>query len=413
MPESPSKLVPHPARRAHQQRADRSVDQPPYAELQVTTNFTFLTGASHADELADRAAALGYRGLAVTDTNTLAGVVRMHVAAKQAGVPLAIGCRLLLAWHDDRQPFEVLVYPTTREAYGRLCALLTRGKLQANKGECHLTLHDLLEAHEDLLAVIVPPETIDSGYLDAVTGLRQVFGCDRLSLAATCPLGADDADRLAQLAQLAEHVGLPLAATNDVQYHSPSHKPLHDVLACIRGGVTLDEAGPLLRPNAEQHLKEPAQMHQLFVNYPDAIRRSVAIIERASRFSLDELRYEYPHETCPPGASPMTHLRELTRQGVAEHYSDGLPAKVHDQIEHELELIEALDYPHYFLTVHDIVDFARSRGILCQGRGAAANSAVCFCLGITEVDPARSSMLFERFISKERDEPPDIDVDFE
>jgi len=492
MPDAPSqKHVPHPHQRmkASPVAHVRPADPLGYAEIQVTTNFTFLTGASHPEEFAAQAAELGYRGLAITDTNTLAGAVRMHVAAKEWNLPLAIGCRLLLQTIPEAAPLPVLVYPTHRAAYGGLCQLLTRGKLRSEKGKCHLTLHDLLDFHDGLLAVVIPPapsDPIDEHFIEVLRGFMQAFTADRFSLGASCAFGSNDRDHLARLADLSDHLGVPLAATNDVQYHAPVRKPLHDVLACIRHGVTLDGAGFLLKPNAEQHLKSPAEMHRLFAEHPRAIERSVSIIERASAFSLDELRYEYPHETCPADKSPMQHLTELVWAGAAEKYAEAkawegeapaepsvreacpqaertelirgmtacagasaarvslasargrasqvngsagaspshdpgsagaspshIPGKIRDQLQYELNLIAELNYPHYFLTVHDIVAFARSKGIICQGRGAAANSAVCFCLGVTEVDPARFTLLFERFISRERDEPPDIDVDFE
>jgi len=421
MPDMPDlKPVPHPFRRHLSPGMHSACTVPPaaYAEIQITTNFTFLTGASHPEEFVDRAAHLGYRGLAISDTNSLAGAVRMHVAAKQAGIALAVGCRLLLHTEPDRPLMNMLVYPTNRSSYGGLCQLLTRGRMRAEKGQCDLEVHDLLDYHDDLLAAVVPPEpqNQDQHFLEVIRGLAQVFTSDRLSIVASRGYGPDDLERLDRLSVLSRHTGIPLAASNDVHYHAPIRKPLHDVLACIREGVTLDEAGFLLTPNAEQHLKPPDEMHRLFATMPESIARSIEIVERASAFSLDELRYEYPHESCPPGVSAIEHLAALTWQGAAKRYGNGagvVPKKVKAQIDHELKLIEELDFPHYFLTVHDIVNFARSRGILCQGRGAAANSAVCFSLGITEVDPNRHQLLFERFVSKERDEPPDIDVDFE
>jgi len=454
MPDLPSsKHVPHPHRRIDGVLHHHTPGVLSYAEIQATTNFTFLTGASHAEELAQRAAELGYRGIAITDTNSLAGAVRMHVAAKEAGLPLAIGCRLEVICDVESRFVSILVYPTHREAYANLCQLLTRGKLRSSKGKCHLTLHDLFDFHDGLLAVVIPPAPplpVDDHFLDVLVGLKSVFTQDRLSIAAAIAFDGQDREYLHHLIALSDHVSIPLAATNDVHYHAPSRKPLHDILTCIRHGVTVDQAGFLLKPNAEAHLKSPDEMHRLFAHHPQAITRSVSILDRASAFSLDELRYEYPHETCPTGKSPMEHLTELVWAGAAEKYEDreqkseirsqrsesrgqrsevrdqksdatadsaiscsSIPPAVCQQLKHELKLIAELDYPHYFLTVHDIVAFARGRGILCQGRGAAANSAVCFCLGITEVDPARFTLLFERFISKERDEPPDIDVDFE
>jgi len=438
MPEAPhEKHCPHPWSAAKRRAAEAPGEGPTVfsprprhacAEVRATSNFTFLTGASHPEELVAQAAALGYRGLAVTDTNTLAGIVRAHVAAKEHGLPLAIGSRLRLRTGGSTEDAAgrtkgeadhrgaactVLVYPTDRAAYGRLCRLLTLGKRRTVKGECDLTLHDLLEHQEGLLAVVESPERIDEGALALLEGLRRVFDEDRLSLAAARRDDGRDRPRLRRLMDLADHVRIPLAASNDVRYHVPDRKPLADMLSCIRHGCTLEEAGFRLAPNAERFLKPPEEMARLFADCPAALQRSVELIERASAFGLDALRYEYPHETCPPDRSAMQHLRDLTRRGAAERYPDGAPEAVARRLEHEFELIADLGYPHYFLTVHDLVNFARSRGILCQGRGAAANSAVCYCLGVTAVDPARIDLLFERFISRERNEPPDIDIDFE
>ncbi|MCA9289850.1 MAG: error-prone DNA polymerase, partial [Phycisphaerales bacterium] len=244
-------------------------------------------------------------------------------------------------------------------------------------------------------------------------GLRATFDDDRLSLAATCRSQQDDAFRLDQLDALAAHVDVPLVATNDVHHHVPARRPLQDVLTCIREHCTVHDAGFRLHANAERHLKSGDEMARLFASHPAAVARTIAIADRASAFSLDEIRYQYPTEICPPGRTPLEHLRRLTYDGAAGRYPDGIPDRIASMLEHELRLIDDLNYAPYFLTVHDLVDFARSRGILCQGRGAAANSAVCFCLGVTAVDPDRLDLLFERFVSKERDEPPDIDIDFE
>ncbi len=386
----------------------------PYAELHVTSNFSFLQGASHPQEIVERAAQLGHQAVAVTDVNTLAGIVRAHIAAKQAGIPLVVGCHLKLRWakHATDSLLSILVYPADRAAYGRLTRLLTLGKRRAGKGECDLALHDLIDHQEGMLAVVVPPEDLDGDLIDTVGGLKGVFDGDRLSIASSCLYGEDDRRRLDQLAALSEHVGVPLVATNDVHYHVPGRRPLQDVVTCIRLGCTVTGAGRRLFPHAERCLKPPAEMARLFAAHPGALRRTIEIARRAA-FSLEELRYQYPQETCPPGCSPIRHLAELTRQGAEQRYPGGVPDKVAGRIEHELRLIEELDYARYFLTVHDMVMFARSRGILCQGRGAAANSAVCYCLGVTAVDPDRIDLLFERFVSRERNEPPDIDIDFE
>ena len=414
MPELPEpKIRPHPFKRGHVKAPQPLGPMPAvpvactYAELHVTSNFSFLRGASHPEELIERAAALGHHAVALTDVNTLAGIVRAHLAAKEAGIQLVVGSRLEV---DGGRP--VLVYPTDRAAYGRLCRLLTLGRQRAAKGLCELFLHDLIEHNEGLLAVVVPPAVLDGEFLDLIKGLQRVFDDDRISLASSCLYGPDDAQRLRQLAALSEHVGVELVATNDVHYHSPARRPLQDVLTCIRLGCTIGEAGRRLFPHAERCLKPPREMARLFCEYPGAITRTLQIARRAA-FSLDELRYRYPQATCPPGRSPIEYLGELTWRGARERYPRGVPEKVRDHIEHELRLIDELDYARYFLTVHDLIVFARGRGILCQGRGAAANSAVCYCLGVTAVDPDQIDLLFERFISRERHEPPDIDIDFE
>ncbi|MBX3375434.1 MAG: error-prone DNA polymerase [Phycisphaeraceae bacterium] len=370
----------------------------------MTSNFTFLTGASHPDEFVRRAAALGYHAIAITDTNTLSGIVRAHAEAKEQGLPLIVGCRLVLT---EPAGLQVLVYPSSRGAYAWLCRLLTTGKRRAPKGECHLTLDDLAGAPPDLLAIAIPGEAASS-----LRVLRDIFG-DRLSLAIARRYGTDDEAEFARIVTLSEETGIPLVAVNDVHYHTPDRRPLQDVLTCIRHGCTIEQAGFRLHANAERHLKSPAEMARLFALHPRAIARAVEIADRAVAFNLDQLKYEYPVEPCPPGRSPIAYLKELTWQGAAKRYPGGIPAKARRQVNEELALIEELRYEAYFLTCADIVTFARSKGILCQGRGGAANSAVCYCLGITEVDPARFSLLFARFVSRARNEPPDIDIDFE
>ncbi|WP_029011081.1 error-prone DNA polymerase [Azospirillum halopraeferens] len=378
-----------------------------YAELQVTTNFTFLEGASHADELVLTAKALGHAALAVTDRNTLAGVVRAHVAAKAHGLPLVVGCRL-----DLTDAGSLLAYPTDRAAYARLSRLLTLGKRRAPKGACFLGRADVLEHAAGLLFLAVAPDgRNDAGFAAELRRWRGELG-DRLYLAAGHRYRGDDAKRLAWLVGLGDSLRVPPVATNDVLYHGPGRRALADVLTCIRTRTTIDGAGWRLAANAERHLKAPAEMARLFRACPAAVARTVEIAA-ACRFSLDELRYEYPDEIVGDGRTPQETLEELTRQGAARRYPDGVPDGVAATLRHELALIGRLGYAPYFLTVHDIVRFARSRGILCQGRGSAANSAVCFCLGITEIDPARFDLLFERFVSAARNEPPDIDVDFE
>jgi error-prone DNA polymerase len=378
-----------------------------YAELQVSTNFSFLRGASHPDELVVTAAALGLRAIAVTDRNTLAGVVRAHDAAKKAGLRLVVGTRLDFS---DGSP-SVLCYPTDRAAYGRLARLLTLGKRRAAKDQCDLGWADLFEHGDGLVVAALPGESASPDLPRLLTQLRGRFAADSFLVVNHLARG-DDARRLHGLAELAAASGLPLLATNDVHYHLPSRRALADVLACVREHTTVERAGWLLTANAERHLKSAEAMAALFADYPEALRHGLEIVERC-RFSLDELRYEYPIDPVPDGSTPQQQMERLTWQGAAGRYPEGIPDKVRRQIEHEFQLIGQLNYAPYFLTVHDIVAFARSRGILCQGRGSAANSAVCYCLGITAVDPVRSDLLFERFISAARNEPPDIDVDFE
>lgn len=381
-----------------------------YAELHVTSNFSFLEGASHPEELTAAASDLGLAAIALTDRNTLAGVVRGHVAAKQAGVRFIVGARL-----DFTDGPSLLCYPKDRAAYGRLARLLTQGRRAAPKGECRLRLADFWPLAEGQALIALPPEAIDAGFRAQLEHLKS--RAPGLYLAAQCLYRGDDVQRLARLAALAEACATPLVAVNDVHYHAAHRRPLHDVVTCIRLGVSIHAAGTRLLPHAERHLKSPAAMARLFQDYPEAIRRTLEIAE-ACRFSLDELRYEYPIEPAGDDKSPQAALERLTWEGAdtrypAERYRRGVPEKVRATIEHELRLIASLDYAPYFLTVHDIVQFARGRGILCQGRGSAANSAVCYCLGITAVDPDRIDLLFERFVSAERREPPDIDVDFE
>jgi error-prone DNA polymerase len=417
VPELPNpKPRQHPFRRESTRRADDPIvppcgdESPAYVELAVTTNYSFLRGASHPEEMVEAAAALGHAGAAIADRNTLAGVVRAHVAAKDAGIPIAIGTRLAFA---EPAGLEVLAFPTSRGSYGRLCRLLTLGKRRAAKGECHITLDDLAAHHEGLLAVVMPPERVADGFAGSLRRLREFFDDDRLSLAASIPYGPDDAACLRAIADLAASGRVPLVAVNDAHHHAEHRHALHDALTCIRLGCTIQQAGFRLHAHAERHLKQPADMARMFAAYPRAIARTKAILDRAAAFSLDQLRYDYPDEPVPPGVSPSGHLRALCEEGARRRYPPGIPDKIRGALDHELALIAELRYEHYFLTCHDIVRFARSKGILCQGRGGAANSAVCYCLGITEVDPARFSLLFERFISRERKEPPDIDIDFE
>ncbi len=381
-------------------------DAPPYAELCVASNFTFLRGASHPDELVFRAAEFGYRAIGITDLNSFAGIVRMHVAAKHAGLKLLIGVRLAFIEHPD-----ILVWPRNRAAYGRLCMLLTEGKRRTTKGNCDLYLQEFLEHSEEVHAAYIPPTILTPACAGRLRTLKETLG-PRLSIAASCLYESDNQTRLADLIALSRAANVPLLATNDVHYHLPERRALHDVLTCIRHGCTIHDAGLRLFQNGERYLKTPAQMHALFIEHPQAIRRGLEIAADCS-FNLQELRYDYPREVSPDGRTPLEYLAELSWSGAKERYPQGIPEKVRALIERELTLIGELKIEAYFLTVYDLVHFARGRGILCQGRGSAANSAVCYCLGVTSVDPARIDVLFERFVSSARNEPPDIDIDFE
>jgi error-prone DNA polymerase len=385
---------------------------PLYVELETTSNFSFLRGASHPEELVTRAAELGHQAAVIADRNSLAGVVRGHVAAKRADIPYHVGCRLV----PDDGP-EILCFPTDRAAYGRLSQLLTLGNRRAPKGECWFGLDDVFGpvfgAGRDQVLIVIPSGSADETFAGTLAAIRRrVHASARVHLAASHLYRGNDAARIAHLADLAEAAGTPLVATNDVHAHDPLRRSLQDVLICIREHCTVADAGYRLHANAERHLKSPAEMARLFADYPDAVARSAELAALCT-FSLSELAYEYPGETVSPGETPQSELAKLTWAGAEDRYPDGVPGKVRKLVEHELKLVGELGFAPYFLTVHDIVCFARARGILCQGRGSAANSAVCFCLGITAVDPDRIDVLFERFISAERGEPPDIDVDFE
>ena len=385
--------------------------EPDYAELHCLSNFSLLRGASHPAELVERAAELGYTALALTDRHSLAGVVRAHVAAEQQGLHLLIGAEVVPV---DAPP--VVLLAPDRPAYARLSRLLTRGKVRTRKGECHLTLDDVAELSAGLLAIVIPPTTSNPAD-DTVQELalyhayRNVFG-QRAYLAAELAYDEPDARRLERLVRLSEQTRLPLVAANCVHYHDSQRRYLQDVLTCVREKCTIFEAGKRLFPNAERHLRPRVEIGRRYAGHPELVARTVEIA-RDCTFRLDALKYEYPHELCPDGLSPITYLSQLTWEGAAKRYPDGVPPKVHGLVTAELQLIEELHYEFYFLTVWDLVRFARSRGILCQGRGSAANSAVCYCLGVTAVDPARIDLLFERFMSRERNEPPDIDIDFE
>ncbi|MEO8420572.1 MAG: error-prone DNA polymerase, partial [Hyphomicrobium sp.] len=439
---------------------------PRYAELQVTTNFSFLRGASHGEELVAQARALGLEALAVTDRNTLAGVVRAHLAAKELGLKLIVGARL-----DLKDAPSLLCLPRDRQAYGQLSRLLSLGQRRAKKGECTLYLDDVAQHADGQIFIALPPDDWDwreaastdtaptaavipfrrspsprergegwgegqnraqaaaphpnplpmpSGmgrgdvtFEDELRRIKEALGDGAtLYLAASHTYRGDDWVRIAALSKLAARCDIPLVATGDVLYHAPHRRPLQDVLSCVREKTTIRAAGLKLEANAERHLKWPMEMARLFRGHEDAIARTLEIAA-ACTFNLDELVYEYPDEPTPPGKTPQGHLEELAWEGAHWRFPDGIPEKVHALIVRELQLIEQLKYAQYFLTVRDIVHYARSKGILCQGRGSAANSVVCYCLAVTAVNPTEIDVLFDRFVSPERKEPPDIDVDFE
>ena len=447
--------------------------EPLFAELAGTTNFSFLRGASHPEEMVKRAAELKLAGIGIADRNSLAGIVRAHTFARDnveamQATRVVPGARLVFI---DGSP-DVLVYPKDRAAYGRLCRILTEGNKHAPKGECWLRLDDLLERNEGLQAIAMPLSHNGRGAggeggnpplpakpverrasLDALYGervgvrggpcphpapkgvcqnarlstgygapfsqgekgmlrrLREAFG-PRLWIGASLTYGADMRDGLMRRAALARSLRAPLIATNEALMHAPERRALADVIACIREKTTLEAAGRLTQANAERHLKDPREMARLFAEAPDALAETIRFLDGLA-FSLDELKHCYPEELREGHATAQEALESFAQVGAQARYPEGIPKRTREALTHELKLIAALDYAPYFLTVHDIVRFARAKGILCQGRGSAANSAVCYCLGITEVDPARFDLLFERFISPERNEPPDIDVDFE
>lgn len=383
-----------------------------YTELQVTSNFTFLRGASHPEEIVQQAAALGYKEIAITDRNTLAGIVRAHAAAKINVIRIIVGCRL-----DLLDGLSLLAYPTTIKAYSQLSNLLTLGNRRAEKGECHLYKADIYQYAKAMKFSVLPPTELnelfefDESLATSLKEYKEEFG-NNLYIAASRRYQGDDSKYLFRLAQLSEQLQIPLVATNDVHYHEPGRRQLQDILTCIREKCTIYTAGYILHPNAERFLKTNDEMLRLFRQYPDALNNT-QVIASACRFSLDELRYEYPEEITTEGRTPQEELTALAWEGAKQRYGDDVPEKTITAIKYELRFIEEMNYAAYFLTVYDIVRFARQQKILCQGRGSAANSTVCYCLGITSVDPAKFDLLFERFISSARNEPPDIDVDFE
>ncbi|MFN0194291.1 MAG: error-prone DNA polymerase [Aestuariivirga sp.] len=418
-----------------------------YAEIAVTTNYSFLRGASHPKELIEMAAQLGHAAIGIADRNTLAGVVRAYAALQELKgyrPKLLVGARLVFV---DGTP-DILAYPIDRAAYGNLCRLLSAGKLRAPKGECFLALDDLLKRQEGLLLAVLPhhkqgpavenarrgfwnedvairDEEVDEIAHVAPAGLEMGFDAvrvlleklhaaapGRVWLGVSMPYHGDDQRRLRQWQRVAHATGVPLLATNDVLYHCAERRELQDVVTCIREHVSLNEAGHLLEINAERHLKPADEILALFHQTPEAVAETIRFADRIT-FSLNQIKYNYPDESIPEGKTAQQHLHDLTWQGAEWRYGGVIPGKVRVALEKELTLIAKLDIAPYFLTVHDIVSFAKSQNILCQGRGSAANSAVCYVLGITAVDPMQIDLLFERFISEERREPPDIDVDFE
>jgi error-prone DNA polymerase len=378
-----------------------------YASLITKSNFSFLEGASHPHELVERAATLGLRALALTDRDGVYGAVRAHVAAKEHNLHLIHGATVTIR-QADHQSLTLLVQ--TREGYANLCRLLTRGRLRHKKGMCSVTWDEVCSHAEGVIALIGVRDT-RPGVPQAIINLKSAFG-DRLYGVITRHREREDVHRERLLRELASEFGFPLAAATEVLYHRRSRRRLQDVLTCIRHGTTLEAAGTLLQPNAEHCLNSCEAFAALFADIPEAVSRTIEIAERCT-FSMDELCYRYPVENLPSGMRSIEYLRKLTLDGAARRYPEGIPADVMQQIERELQLVEDLDYCGYFLTMWEIVQYCREHNILCQGRGSAANSAVCYCLAITAVDPVRMGLLFERFISRERAEPPDIDLDIE
>jgi error-prone DNA polymerase len=380
-----------------------------YAELQASSNFSFLRGASHPQELVNTANEYHYYAIAITDRNTLSGIVLAHSTlkkVKELHTRFIVGSRLDLSNGES-----ILCYPTNRKAYGNLTRLLTLGRRRADKGECLLELENIVDYAGGQHFILPFPQALTGSaktHIECCAGLFR----GNLHLALTHSYRGDDKQWIRTVAEFARSLSIPVVATNDVLYHCPERKMLQDVITCIRERCTLAEAGFRLDANAERHLKPPRIMAQLFSEWPDALEATLEIADRCC-FSLDELRYEYPEEIVEPGLSAFEDLKRRTFAGAQVRYPGGVPEAVTKQIDHELKLVAAREFAPYFLTVHEIVKFAKSKKILCQGRGSAANSVICYCLGITEADPVARGLLFERFISASRMEPPDIDVDFE
>src|SRR5437868_4358091 len=403
--------------RAWAVRMKSPVNIPGYAEIGITTNFSFLRGGSDPRAYVHQASELGIPAIGIADHNTRAVVVPAYKDLDNSEVKhkpkLLIGARIVFI---DGTP-DILVYPRDRSAYGRLCQLLTRGKrgddiTRIEKGECHLRFDDLLEFAEGQLLVLALPHRFDAASAQTILARLKNSRADGVWLAASLLYRGDDKRRLAQLHRLALAAKVPLLATNEVLYHHPARRPLQDVLTCIREKTTIDAIGRRLQANAERYLKPAREMARLFRDHPDAIEETMRFANRIT-FSLDQLKYQYPDEPVPPGKTAQRHLEDLTWAGAHRKFPIRIAPKTKKVLHKELRLIRKLKYAHYFLTVHDIVRYARSQKILCQGRGSAANSAVCYVLDVTSVDPTKVDLLFERFISKERLEPPDIDVDFE
>lgn len=383
-----------------------------YCELQITSNFSFLEGASHPEELIEQAALLGYNSVALTDRNSLAGIVRAHMAAKKNGIRLIPACRL-----DLQDGPSLLAYPTDKEAYGRLSTLLTVGNLRTEKGRCELYKNDVFQYAEGIIFIICPPEKLVVGFELEQSFIAFVQECQQrlqgcLNLGIKKLYRGDDAKLLFRINQLGEHLAIPLVVLGDVYYHVPERRELQDILTCIREKCTIHTAGFNLYPNAERYLKSITEVERLFRLYPEAVEQSVKIAN-ACLFSLDDLKYIYPDELSSHGRTAQEELSYLTWEGASKRFNGDIPDAIRETIQMELDFIERKNYASYFLTVYDYVRFAKEKGILCQGRGSAANSTVCYCLGITSVDPSKYRLLFARFMSDARDEPPDIDVDFE
>lgn len=383
-----------------------------YAELNITSNFSFLRGGSHPEELVDQAVELGYKAMAITDRNTLAGIVRAHVEAKKKGIQFIPACRL-----DLQDGPSLLAFPTNKEAYSNLSGILTKGNLRAEKGQCLLYMADLSHHKNGIIFVIIPPASLNQdfdfepGFYTTVQRYKQYFG-DHLYIAAVRSYNGWDGKKLFRIHQLSNQLQIPMVACNDVHYHSAERRQLQDVLTCIREKCTIHKAGYLLEQNAERYMKTVKEMQRLFSKYSEAIENTCRIAE-ACIFSLDELQYIYPEELTTANHTPQEELELFTWRGAEEKFGKHIPEKIKTTISYELDFIQRKNYASYFLTVYDYVCFARSRHILCQGRGSAANSMVCYCLGITSVDPSKFKLLFARFMSDARNEPPDIDVDFE